>query len=56
MVGGLAPNKNRAGGGVTTLEMQPWVFLLRMVTRHATSVRQGNWFSVAIGPVSTATR
>ena len=25
-------------------------------SRHATSVRQGNWFSVAIGPVSNATQ
>ena len=25
-------------------------------TRHATSVRQGNWFSVGISPVSEATQ
>ena len=25
-------------------------------TRHATSVRQGNWFSVVIGPGSKATQ
>ena len=27
-----------------------------VTTRHATSVRQGNWFSVGIGPVSKATQ
>ena len=27
----------------------------KLCSRHATSVRQGNWFSVTMGPVSKAT-
>ena len=50
--GGVARGDEEAGGtGVRPNAKQPLG-----QTRYATGVRQGNWFSVAIGPVPTATQ